>query len=208
MDRFVTRSRLKTGSQDSSASPASLVKEDKREDKGPPAKKQRVDLIKSEDRDDTLSLPSSNDDDNEALTIDERPKPEPSLTDKDLVSCEDDSISALHQTAFESSLPAIADDKQAIQEYELMRASQGSQSDNQKGEGETLARINSRSWIPGGSSIYVDAFNLALDTVLEDELHLFNNKEKHVFEQWRSLTYDAQYLSVAQENISQVANRF
>lgn len=206
MDQFVTRSRIKTGPRDSSASSASLVREDERDDKGPPAKKQRVDLIKSEDRKDTSSLRSSDDDDNESLNIDEHPKPEPS-TDKDPVLYDDDSIHAQHQTAFESSLPAVLDDQQAIQEYELMRASQSSQSDNRKIEGETLERMNSRSWIPGRSSIYVDAFNLALDTVLEDELHLFNNKEKYVFEQWRSLTYEAQYLSVARKTISQAANR-
>ncbi|ERS96111.1 hypothetical protein HMPREF1624_07647 [Sporothrix schenckii ATCC 58251] len=46
------------------------------------------------------------------------------------------------------------------------------------------------------SSIYVDAFNIALDTVLEQEEHLFNEKEKTVFSAWRSLDYEAQYLYV------------
>ncbi|KIH89717.1 fanconi-associated nuclease 1 [Sporothrix brasiliensis 5110] len=46
------------------------------------------------------------------------------------------------------------------------------------------------------SSIYVDAFNIALDTVLEQEEHLFNEKEKAVFSAWRSLDYEAQYLYV------------
>jgi fanconi-associated nuclease 1 len=44
------------------------------------------------------------------------------------------------------------------------------------------------------SSIYVDAFNIALDTVLEHEEHLFNEKEKAVFAAWRGLDYEAQYL--------------
>ena len=44
------------------------------------------------------------------------------------------------------------------------------------------------------SSIYVDAFNIALDTVLEQEEHLFNKKEKAVFAAWRGLDYEAQYL--------------
>lgn len=42
----------------------------------------------------------------------------------------------------------------------------------------------------------MDAFNLALDTVLEDEAHLFDSKEMVVFEQWRTLDYEAQYLYV------------
>ncbi|KAL1889552.1 hypothetical protein Sste5346_008800 [Sporothrix stenoceras] len=46
------------------------------------------------------------------------------------------------------------------------------------------------------SSIYVDAFNIALDTVLEQEEHLFNEKEKIVFAAWRGLHYEAQYLYV------------
>ncbi|CAK7225528.1 hypothetical protein SBRCBS47491_005918 [Sporothrix bragantina] len=46
------------------------------------------------------------------------------------------------------------------------------------------------------SSIYVDAFNIALDTVLEQEQHLFSEKEKAVFAAWRDLDYEAQYLYV------------
>ncbi|CAK7222833.1 hypothetical protein SEUCBS140593_005037 [Sporothrix eucalyptigena] len=46
------------------------------------------------------------------------------------------------------------------------------------------------------SSIYVDAFNIALDTVLEQEEHLFNEQEKAVFAAWRNLDYEAQYLYV------------
>lgn len=44
------------------------------------------------------------------------------------------------------------------------------------------------------SSYYVDAFNMALDAVLETEAHLFNEKEKAVFNAWRHLDYEAQYL--------------
>ena len=46
------------------------------------------------------------------------------------------------------------------------------------------------------SSIYVDAFNIALDTVLEQEEHLFNKREKAVFAAWRQLDYEAKYLYV------------
>ena len=56
------------------------------------------------------------------------------------------------------------------------------------------SRLNQRSWAKGKSSIYVDAFNLALETVLEDEGHLFDEKEMEVFTQWRGLEYEAQYL--------------
>ncbi|GAB1311428.1 hypothetical protein MFIFM68171_01638 [Madurella fahalii] len=97
-----------------------------------------------------------------------------------------------HQTAFESSLPAVATDKEAVEEYEAMRASQTSQD----GTDNASAQTEKRHWVQGKSSIYVDAFNLALDTVLEDEAHLFDSKEKCVFEQWRGLSYEAQYLYV------------
>ncbi|KAK0730828.1 VRR-NUC domain-containing protein [Lasiosphaeris hirsuta] len=101
-------------------------------------------------------------------------------------------------TAMESSLPVVATGKAAIEEYEAIRASQASQS-SQPGkdiEEETAARLENQQWVRGKSSIYVDAFNLALDTVLEDEAHLFDKKERRVFEQWRTLDYEAQYLYV------------
>lgn len=46
------------------------------------------------------------------------------------------------------------------------------------------------------SPIYVDAFNIALDTVLEQEEHLFNDREKAVFAAWREISYEAKYLYV------------
>ncbi|KAK6519513.1 hypothetical protein TWF281_003340 [Arthrobotrys megalospora] len=46
------------------------------------------------------------------------------------------------------------------------------------------------------SSIYVDAFNLALDTVLEEEGYLFDEDEHEVFRRYRGLDYEAQYLYV------------
>ncbi|KAL5596905.1 uncharacterized protein BROUX77_006853 [Berkeleyomyces rouxiae] len=51
-------------------------------------------------------------------------------------------------------------------------------------------------WVKGESSLYVDAFNLALDTVLQDEIHLFDDKEQQVFREWRALDYQEQYLYV------------
>lgn len=44
------------------------------------------------------------------------------------------------------------------------------------------------------SSIYVDAFNLVLDTVLADEAYLFSSPEAEAFAKYRSLDYEAQHL--------------
>ncbi|CAN8098593.1 unnamed protein product [Discula destructiva] len=98
-----------------------------------------------------------------------------------------------HETALESALPPIAAGEEAILEYEAMRASQLSSGDQ---NGPPSSDTDQRKWVQGRSSIYVDAFNLALDTVLEDESHLFHDKEKAVFDEWRRLEYEAQYLYV------------
>jgi Fanconi-associated nuclease 1 len=90
-------------------------------------------------------------------------------------------------TELESAMLAVKTGKEAIQEYEAMRVA-GDIPD------ELKSRIQQRSWTKDKGSIYVDAFNLALDTVLEDEGHLFDEKEMEVFSQWRSLEYEAQYL--------------
>lgn len=58
---------------------------------------------------------------------------------------------------------------------------------------EDLGSRNTR-WVRGRSSVYVDAFRLALDIVLEDESHLFDEREQRVFQEWRSLDYESQYL--------------
>ncbi|KAI9884594.1 MAG: Diphthamide biosynthesis protein 2 [Watsoniomyces obsoletus] len=94
------------------------------------------------------------------------------------------------KTDLESALPSISTDKEAIEEYEISRAADPGL------EGSAEARLKSRQWVRGKSSIYVDAFNLALDTVLEDEKHLFDEAESAVFEAWRELPYEAQYLYV------------
>lgn len=93
------------------------------------------------------------------------------------------------QTQLETSLPEVETDEEAIEAYEAYKAGEA--------EDETLqSRIDKRSWTKGRSSIYVDAFNLALHTVLEEEGHLFDQAEKSLFEQWRALTYESQYLYV------------
>ncbi|KAH7416922.1 VRR-NUC domain-containing protein [Cadophora sp. MPI-SDFR-AT-0126] len=92
-------------------------------------------------------------------------------------------------TEFESALPPVKTDKEAIDEYEAMRAAEDVPPD-------LRSRLTQRTWVKGKSSIYVDAFNLALETVLEDEAHLFDEKELELFNQWRQLEYEAQYLYV------------
>lgn len=94
-------------------------------------------------------------------------------------------------TELESALPPVNTDKEAIDEYEALRKAEDVPDD-------LKARITQRTWTRGKSSIYVDAFNLALETVLEDEGHLFDEKEMEVFKQWRELEYEAQYLQVIQ----------
>ncbi|EPE29599.1 hypothetical protein GLAREA_00759 [Glarea lozoyensis ATCC 20868] len=106
--------------------------------------------------------------------------------------------SNVHVTELESALGPVKTDKEAIQEYEAMRAAEGSldESEDVPGAGDLNDRLSKRSWTRGKSSIYVDAFNLALETVLEDEGHLFDEREMKVFQIWRELDYEAQYLYV------------
>lgn len=91
------------------------------------------------------------------------------------------------QTDLESTLPPIKTDKEAIAGYEARRATE-------EGELDLRERLGQRNWTRGKSSIYVDAFNLTLETVLENESHLFNEAELAVFSHWNRLGYEAQYL--------------
>jgi Fanconi-associated nuclease 1 len=88
-------------------------------------------------------------------------------------------------TDLESSLPAIKTED-AIEEYETT------------GDAEPGLHVRLRDgvWQKGKSSIYVDAFNLALETVLVEESHLFSASEMEIFTQWRKLSYESQYLYV------------
>jgi Fanconi-associated nuclease 1 len=94
-------------------------------------------------------------------------------------------------TELENALPPVKADKEAIEEYESMRATA------QDSPNGLLNRLDAGTWTRGKSSIYVDAFNLALETVLEEESHLFDEAETAVFDQWKALGYETQYLSVA-----------
>ena len=44
------------------------------------------------------------------------------------------------------------------------------------------------------SSLYTDAFDLTLDTVLAEESHLFSEAEAEILQKYRSLPYEARYL--------------
>lgn len=96
------------------------------------------------------------------------------------------------QTELEVSLPPIGIDSKAIEEYEASKAAEIDDDRNLSLE----ERFGERKWDKGKSSIYVDAFNLALETVLNEEAHLFDPQELHVFSKWKELSYAAQYLSV------------
>ena len=112
------------------------------------------------------------------------------IPDSEAESDEDDGsvLPGLRKTGLESALPPVKTDKEAIAEYEATRAAEAADAPN------LHRRLGQRQWIQGKSSIYVDAFNLALETVLEDERHLFDEAEMGVFQSWRTLSYEAQYL--------------
>ncbi|KAL4876563.1 VRR-NUC domain-containing protein [Aspergillus karnatakaensis] len=95
------------------------------------------------------------------------------------------------QTDLESSLPTVDADAKAIEEYELSQ-----KLEDEEEELSLQERMQNGKWRKGKSSIYVDAFNLALDTVLSEEAHLFCETEMEVFRYWRELSYESQYLYV------------
>jgi Fanconi-associated nuclease 1 len=93
------------------------------------------------------------------------------------------------RTDLESALPLIETDKEAIEAYEASRAVEQTDLGLRQ-------RLDERKWTRGKTSIYVDAFNLALETVLEEESHLFDEAEHTVFKRWHELSYESQYLYV------------
>lgn len=117
-------------------------------------------------------------------------------TDEDNAAAEDPDADTANepkptQTQLETALPAIQTDEEAIEAYEAYKAGEA-----QDGEDSLQSRLDNMTWVRGRSSIYVDAFNLALETVLEQEGHLFDEAEKAVFEIWNEMSYEAQYLYV------------
>ncbi|KAK4103058.1 hypothetical protein N658DRAFT_422046 [Parathielavia hyrcaniae] len=192
MDRFIQRSRPDSAVP-AQPRPASVqpIPQRRSKDSEPPRKRVRLEEVKDSDDEDASSEPTSvyedDEDRRDMWRVGER------AADSTLDSeAENEPARPRHQTAFESSLPAVATGKEAIEEYESMRASQVSL----EATDTASTRADNQRWVRGKSSIYVDAFNLALDTVLEDEAHLFDAKEKRIFEEWRGLSYEAQYLYV------------
>ena len=113
----------------------------------------------------------------------------PDSEDEDFEAGGEEAVQQSRPTQLESVLPPIQTDEEAIEAYEAYKAGEQTADD-------TKTRFDDRSWKRGQSSIYVDAFNLALDTVLEEEAHLFNEAELSLFREWRSLEYPCQYLYV------------
>ena len=111
------------------------------------------------------------------------------IADSEADSDEEDAFTPqkAQRTDLETALPPVKTDKEAIRDYEATRVAETANLD-------LKGRLGQRKWVQGKSSIYVDAFNLALETVLEEEAHLFNEAELAVFENWRNLTYEGQYL--------------
>ncbi|KAL2175422.1 uncharacterized protein P884DRAFT_205825 [Thermothelomyces heterothallicus CBS 202.75] len=185
MDRFIQRSKR---AQNLSPANTAIIDSNGRQACEPLKKKARIGEVKDSDAEDTEPTPDSIAEiDGDLLLLKESGSDESTL-DPEL--SDHHASEPRHQTAFESSLPAVATGEKAVEEYEVLCASQISQNDAEAAS----AWIGTKQWVRGRSSIYVDAFHLALDTVLEDESHLFDAKEKSVFEHWRSLGYEAQYL--------------
>ena len=144
----------------------------------PPAKR----LKREDSLDSSLSRTPSMD--NRTESVPDRPMTSEIKDSED----EDEDLPPSSQTDLESVLPPVKTDKEAIEEYEASRATEQASAEF------IQQRLGARKWTKGKSSIYVDAFNLALETVLEEESHLFDEAETAVFEHWRNLSYEAQYL--------------
>lgn len=145
-------------------------------------------LKRLDSTDSSLSRDVSDEDENVLADTSPSKRIPREIADSEAESDDDDLPPRASQTELENALPAIRTDKEAIAEYEATRAAESAQSLDLQG------RLGQRKWVRGKSSIYVDAFNLALETVLEDEAHLFDEAEAAVFEQWRDLSYEGQYL--------------
>ena len=145
-------------------------------------------LKRLDSTDSSFSRDVSGEDDE--ISVSESP-PKPSIReipDSGAESDEEDPAPRASQTELENALPPVKTDKGAIAEYEATRAAESAEAL------DLLGRLGQKKWIRGKSSIYVDAFNLALETVLEDEADLFDEAEMSVFEEWRGLGYEGQYL--------------
>lgn len=110
------------------------------------------------------------------------------VADSEAESDEEEEIPRATRTELESALPPVKTDKEAIAEYEATRAADAGL--------DFRDRLGHRKWVQGKSSIYMDAFFLALETVLDEESNLFDEPELAVFQKWNNLSYEGQYLYV------------
>lgn len=113
---------------------------------------------------------------------------EEDLAQRDCIDREDIASRSAQNTALESALLPAGTQEEAEEAYKEFQSSQV------KDEDDTSEPKNHPLWMKGRRSIYVDAFSLALDTVLEEEAQLFNERELNVFYQWKALEYESQYL--------------
>lgn len=133
-----------------------------------------------------------------ATKVEEPARPAKRVKKEVIPDSEDEDDEEISQHAFgtekvkvtdvENALPSV-DDEDALEEYEAIKSSQ-----NNKPSDDGTTVQTRPLWMKGRSSIYVDAFNLALDTVLDEESHLFDDKEKEVFAQWKQLDYETQFM--------------
>lgn len=196
MDRFVKRTRPSQTSNSPLALTAGWTNTNKRPER-PPTKKRRTDQIRQKsDAGDDDSSTALNSDQKEDLFLADQNRDSPLVRDGKTGSGDaedgdatETALAVQHHTALEDSLPEVKIDNDVIEEYKKLKSSQA-----ENGEVSAETRLQTRKWIRGQSSIYVDAFNLALGTVLQDEAHLFEEKENCVLENWRALSYEAQYL--------------
>ncbi|KAI2629656.1 VRR-NUC domain-containing protein [Hypoxylon sp. NC1633] len=186
MDAFVKR--LNPASPKKSPKPDSKQSEAKKE---PPTKRVKREEVRDSDEDSDQDIAPGYSSFKPLPGIRREDTATSGIGDEEASQHSEAEVDSFRRTAIESSLPEVKSGKEALEEYENFRASQ---EDNEATS--AASRLDSRKWVRGKTSLYVDAFNLALETVLNEESHLFDEKEKHIFDQWNRLSYEAQFLYV------------
>lgn len=157
-------------------------------DDEPSAKRQRVDALKS-----SYYSKANHGFESHNFEIIKFPvEPSTPSSGEDAVSDSEvlDELNIDRPTDLESALPHVQASELSIADYEAIRPADTDL--NMPGDLED--RLTSRKWSAGRRSVYVDAFNMALETVLDEEGHLFDGSERAIFDEWRQLSFEAQYL--------------